>query len=128
MSLELPTVTALGVVSTGCVASSSEIFNVPPVVPVVVVAAPTSPVVVAAVVVVVRKGVGCGDGAAPGAPASAAGAAAPGSVNACTSTGNTSPAEMYRRDRLTGCPNSTLASNSRTSLRMKGMLIGRVTT
>ena len=28
MSLELPTVTALGTVSTGCVESSSEIFSV----------------------------------------------------------------------------------------------------
>ena len=52
----------------------------------------------------------------------------PGSVNACTSTGNTSAAEIYRNGRVTGLPNSTFASNSAINLRTNGMLIGRVMT
>ena len=45
-----------------------------------------------------------------------------------TSTGRTSPAEMYCKYRVTGFANSTLASNSWINCRMNGMLIGRVTT
>src|SRR6202011_998692 len=125
MILAFPTVTAFGVASTAWVWSSSEIFKVlsPP----VVVDVEVAPYGLAAVVVVVRRGVA--PGAAPGtAPSAPAPAAAPGSVNAWTITGKTSAAEIYRSGRVTGLANSTLASNSATSFRTNGMLIGRVIT
>src|SRR5436305_990069 len=69
-----------------------------------------TPVLGLATVAVVDRSGCVGDGLGPhSAPP---GAVKPGSVNACTSTGKTSPAEIYLSGRVTGFPNSTLASNS----------------
>src|SRR2546423_8689380 len=95
MVLAFQIVTALGVVSTGCVESSSEILSVPP--PVLAVPLPVvddvvvlAPVAVEVVVRRVGVALAPGPGAAPSAPAPAC----PGSLNACMITGNTSAAEM----------------------------------
>src|SRR5438067_1340019 len=106
MILALPIVTAFGVVSTAWVSSSSETLSVPLVLeepPVVLVVLAIPPP--AAVAVVVRRGgwVGLapGAGAAPSAPPAPA---CPGSVNACTITGNTSAALRRRQPRVAVSP------------------------
>ena len=130
MIFVVPMVTACGVVSAGCVCSSSETEsdeppdeppNPPPALEPLRPPPPRPPT--APVALVVR----CP--CAPAAPWPVASSVfMPGSVMAFTITGSTSPARTYFKLRIFGSANLMSLSNSLTSFLTNGRFVGRVTT